>query len=206
MASLFILLSGIFTSFFGSSTPSMLNMTALKISLEKGKRQSNNYNLGVSAVIIFQSSLGLLIAEQIEKYPAFLITLEKIAAVIFLILAVYFFKEFKNQKENIKKDKDNKNNSFFVGVILSALNMFAIPFYFGIATYLSTFKWFNFELLSMIFFAAGSAIGTFGILFFYGKYAAYIQNKATIITKNINLFLSIITGFIGIYTIIKNYF
>ena len=206
MANLLVLLSGIFSSFFGSSTPSMLNMTALKISFEKGKKQAINYSLGVSCVILFQAFLGSLIAEQVEKYPTFLITLEKIAAFIFLILAVYFYREYKNQKERVRKDKNTKSNSFLVGIILSALNMFAIPFYFGVSAFLSTYDWFIFKMSTMILFAIGSAIGTFGILFVYGKFATYIENKATLITKNINLVLSIITGFIGIFTIIKLFF
>jgi threonine/homoserine/homoserine lactone efflux protein len=41
---------GLFFSFTGSITPSMLNMTALKISLEKGIEATKKYALGVSLV------------------------------------------------------------------------------------------------------------------------------------------------------------
>jgi len=205
MDSFLILLAAIFTSFFGSSTPSMLNMTTLKISLETGKNGARKYNLGVSFVIVFQAFLGILIAEQIERFPEFLSTIEKVAAFIFLGLSFYFYREFKNRHKIVKQKENSKRNSFLMGIILSTLNMFAIPFYFGISASLNRFDWFNFELISMFLFAIGSAIGTFGILFFYGKYAAYIENKAKIITKNINLVLCLITGFISIYTIIKNF-
>ena len=156
-------------------------------------------------IILFQAFTGVLIAEQIDKFPEFLITIEKVATFIFLGLSFYFYREFKNRHAAIKQNEKPKRNSFLMGIVLSALNMFAIPFYFGVSATLNSFEWFNFKIISLFLFAIGSAIGTFGILFFYGKYATYIENRASIITKNINLVLCIITSFIGIYTIIKNF-
>lgn len=206
MDNLLIFLAAFFTSFFGSATPSMLNMTSLKISLEKGVKSANIYNFGVSIIILFQAILGILIASQINKYPDFLVTIEKIAAFIFLGLAFYFYREYKHQKPINNQEKKSSKNSFLKGIIFSTLNMFGIPFYFGVAASLHNFDWFNFETTAIVLFAFGAAIGTYAILFFYGKYATFIENKVTIITKNINLILSLITGFIGVYTIFKHFF
>ena len=197
-------LLGFVTSFLGSIAPSMLNMTALKVSIENGRKEAGLYSIGVSLIVIFQAFLGFFLAEQIEKYPEVLTILEKVAAFIFIALSIYFYFEFKKQKKIKKVEKKSKKNSFLVGIILSTLNMFAIPFYFGVSASLLFFGWLNAEFFSMLLFVIGSSIGTFAILFLYGKFASYVQKKITIITKNINLVLSILTGFIGVFTLLKH--
>jgi threonine/homoserine/homoserine lactone efflux protein len=120
---------GFFFSFTGSITPSMLNMTALKISLEKNKRESYFYSLGVSLVVSAQAYIAIILTKYISENPNFLESLEKAGTVIFILLSIYFFIQSKKQKQEVKASKDRKGNSFLSGVLLSMLNMFSIPFF-----------------------------------------------------------------------------
>lgn len=197
------LLFGFLFSFLGSVTPSMLNMTALKISLEKDENEANKYALGVSLIVFIQTYIAVALTSYIAQNPSFLQNLEKGGVVIFILLSVYFYYESKKEKNQVKASSVRKGSSFLSGLTLSMLNMFAIPFFCGTVATLDLFNLFSFDTFPILFFVIGSVLGTFFILFLYGKYAKQLQKKAGRITKNINLVLSILTGLVAVITLFK---
>ena len=193
---------GIITSFLGSLAPSMLNMTAAKISLTKGKNEAMKFAFAVSIIVLIQAYVATLFTRYLRENPTFVQSLQKIALVIFALLAVYFYLQFKKDKVKTTKDKGYKN-AFLVGLLLSSLNMFSIPFYCGITTALDLAGWLEFSQVYIIAFVFGSAIGTFLLLFMYLNYAEKIQAKSKGLSKNLNLILSILTGVLALVTLFK---
>lgn len=181
----------------------MLNMTALKISLEKGGEAASKYALAVSLVAIPQAIIAVILTKYIAENPLILETLEKVGVAIFILLSFYFYRESKKAKIKVEGLKSKKENPFLIGITLSLLNMFAIPFFCGIIILLDTFNLFAFSFLPILFFTLGSVIGTFYILFLYGKFAKIIQRKTGKLTKDINIVLAILTGLVAVFTFIK---
>jgi threonine/homoserine/homoserine lactone efflux protein len=139
---------GFIFSFLGSITPSMLNMTALKISLENGKKELNKYAIGVSVVALPQAYIAVFLTKGIVENPLIIETLEKIAIVIFVFLSYYFYRESKKRKIKIETGAVKKENAFLAGITLSVLNMFSIPFFCGIVATLDAFNRFSFYFRS----------------------------------------------------------
>ncbi len=81
--------------------------------------------------------------------------------------------------------------------------MFAIPFFCGVTAFLMGFKLMNFETTSILLFVIGAVLGTFYILYLYGKYAVKIQQKTGNMTQNINLILCFITAGFALFTFLK---
>lgn len=183
----------------------MLNMTALKISLEKGREAANKYAFGVSITTIPQVITAVLLTKYLAENPTILETLEKAGILIFILLSYYFYKASRKGKMKVEELKTKKELPFLTGITLSVINMFAIPFFCGIIVLLDTFKLFSFYFIPVLFFTLGAVIGTFYILFLYGKFAKKIQQKTGKLTKDINIILSILTGFVAIFTIIKRF-
>ena len=73
----------------GSITPSMLNMTALKVSLEIDEKASNSYALGVCLVVIPQVYIAIILTKYITENPTILESLEKAGIVIFFLLSFF---------------------------------------------------------------------------------------------------------------------
>ena len=194
---------GFITSFLGSLTPSMLNMTAAKISLNKGKNSAVKFAIGVSTIVFIQAYVAILFTRYLRENPAFVQSLQKIALAIFIVLSFYFYKQYKKDKITNKNPKQNSKNMFIVGLLLASLNMFSIPFYCGITTALDMAGWLQFSQLYIITFVIGSAIGTFALLYMYLNYAEKIQSKSKGLSKNLNLILSILTGTLAVITFIK---
>ena len=194
---------GFFSSFIGSITPSMLNMTAIKVSLEKGIEASKKYALGVSLVAIPQVVIAVILTKYIAENPTILETLEKSGIVVFIGLSYYFYNESKKGKIKTESLKSKKENPFLIGITLSFLNMFAIPFFCGIIVALDLFELFSFEVFPILFFILGTIFGTFCILFVYARFANIIQQKTGKLTKDINIILSVLTALIAVITLIK---
>ena len=194
---------GFFFSFIGSITPSMLNMTAIKVSLEKGIEASKKYALGVSFIAIPQVVIAVILTKYIAENPTILETLEKVGIIIFIGLSYYFYNESKKGKIKTESIKSKKENPFLTGITLSFLNMFAIPFFCGIIVALDLFELFSFEVFPIFFFILGTILGTFCILFAYAKFAKRIQQKTGKLTKDINIILSVLTALVAVITFIK---
>ncbi len=184
----------------------MLNMTALKISLEKNIEASTKYALGVSLVIIPQVYIAIYLTKFITNNPKIIETLDKLGVFIFLLLSFYFYRESKKEKVQVATEIIKKGNPFLKGVTFSLLNMFSIPFFCGVVVGLDVFNLFKFDIFSILFFVLGSVFGTFYILYLYGKYAIIIKKKTGRITKDINLLLSILTGLVAVFTLIKIFY
>jgi len=194
---------GFITSFLGTLTPSMLNMTTAKISLNKSKIEALKFAIGASLVVLAQAYVAILFTKFLRSNPTFVQALQKIAMIIFALLSFYFYKQTKKDKEIKTSVKEKAGNSFVVGLLLSALNMFSIPFYCGVTTALDVAGWLQFTQKNIIIFVIGSAIGTFALLAMYASYASVIQAKSKGLTKNLNLILSILTGGLALLTFIK---
>jgi threonine/homoserine/homoserine lactone efflux protein len=178
-------------------------MTALKISVEKGVSFVNKYALGVSLIVIPQIYIAVILTNYITENPIILETLDKVGIVIFIFLSFYFYRASKKNKVEAVSLKPKKESSFLTGITLSLLNMFSIPFFSATVIFLDAFNFFSFDILSVTSFILGSVIGTFYILFLYGKFAKSIQKKTGKITQDINLILAVLTGLVAVITLIK---
>ncbi|WP_299014960.1 glutamate dehydrogenase [uncultured Polaribacter sp.] len=206
MTSFLLFIFGFLFCFGGSITPSMLNMTALKISLEQGQNQVKKYALGISLVVIPQTIIAIFLTRLLSENPTILQTLEKSGIVIFIVLSFYFYRESKKETTPTKANTNHYKSAFIVGITLSILNMFAIPFLCGTIIFLEEIGQFSRAIIPLLFFILGCPIGTYFILILYGKYAKIIQKKTGKLTKNINLILSFLTAFVAIFTLIKLFF
>lgn len=198
MISVFLL--GFIFSFLGYTPPSVLNMTALKVKLKGEEKQFIQFILGASFIVFLQAYISIYLTDFISKNPTFLEFLEKIGIFVLFFLSVYFYQLNKKEKKQVEI---NYKNSFLKGVILSILNVFAIPYFAGIIIFLVSFNLMNFDSNSTLFFVMGTLFGAFLILYLYGKFAFKIQQKTGNLTNNINLILCFITAGFGLFTLLK---
>lgn len=196
-------LFGFLVAFIGSIPPSMLNMAALKTSIQHDVKAAKQYIFGVSIVVVLQTYIAVFLSKYVIENPSILELIEQFGIGIFLLLSFYFYKESKKEKLTIQVPKTKQTNKILFGMTLSALNMFGIPFFCGVVAFLEFIHLFSFDFFPVLLFCFGSGIGTYGILFLYVKYAQGIQRKTGKITKDINLFLSILIALVAVISIIK---
>jgi threonine/homoserine/homoserine lactone efflux protein len=196
------LLTGFATAFIGITPPGLLNMTAAKVNLKEGKRNAVWFVLGAIIIIFFQAFTAILFARVINVRPDIIILLREVGFALFGALTVYFLliaKAPKLKKAKIKKSSQKKR--FFLGMLLSALNFFPIPYYVFVSITLSSYDIFSFELSSILTFVSGVVLGSFVVFYFYIEFFQKIELKADYMLRNMNTIIGSITGAISIVTL-----
>lgn len=195
---------GFISAFIGIIPPGLINMTAAKVNNKEGKRNALWFVLGAILVICFQVFFAVLFAKIINRRPDLVTLLREIGFGIFATLTIYFLWLAKKPKDKTKKYKKNsKINRFFLGMLLSALNFFPIPYYVFISISLASYKLFSFDTASILIFVNGVLIGSFLVFYFYISFFNKIENKRDFIMKNMNTIIGSITGAISIITLVN---
>lgn len=205
------LLLGLVVATLGISPPGLINMTAARISVQYGKTRALMFTLGALLVIFFQTLLALIFARYIDAHQEVIILLREIGFGIFGILTIYFFWIAKKPKVKLKEELKlkSKTSRFFLGMLISAINFFPIPYYVFVSVSLASFGWFTFEMFSIYAFVIGAVLGSFSVFYGYIAFFKRIENKAEYLIKNMNTIMGSITGLVSVltlYNIIKFYY
>ena len=200
---------GFITAFVGIIPPGLINMTAAKVNLKEGKNNAMWFVLGAVLVIFFQVFLAILFARVIDRRPDLVTLLREVGLGIFITLTIYFLVLAKKPKDKTRKFKKNSTaNRFFLGMLLSALNFFPIPYYVFVSVGLASVQLFFFDIVSISIFVTGAVLGSFSVFYCYITFFSRIENKTDYILKNMNTIIGSITGLIStvtLYNIIKYY-
>lgn len=195
-------LLGFTISYVGSISPSMLNITATKISIEKNKKTAIQFAVGVSVIVVFQAFFALLFLQIIYENPIILESIETAAIVVFSFLSIFFFRKARQEQQEISSTK-SKRSGFITGMGLSIINMFSIPFYCGVGAAFNMYDWLELDTVSVLLFTLGAALGTYLILYSYILFAEKIKSKIARFSKYFNYILSAITGIVAVISLIK---
>jgi threonine/homoserine/homoserine lactone efflux protein len=199
---------GLFISTIGIIIPGMLNMTIAKISVKENQQQALNFAFGAVVVVFFQAFLGTYFAKFLDAHPFFSEGLKKIGTFIFIGITIAFV--IMGCKAKSKKRKkvtiETKKNRFLYGVVMSAFNMFAIPWFAFTSLMMASKDWFLYDLLSIVLFSISAASGTYFVFYLYALYFKKIEHKLSFIVQNINFFIAFLTGLVAISSLYKMYF
>ncbi len=198
------LLFGFVTAFIGITPPGLINMTAAKVNLKEGKRSAFWFVLGAVTVIFFQAYLAILFARFIDGRPDIIVLLREIGFGIFIILTIYFLWIAKTPKiKNEKIKRKSTSTRFFLGMLLSGINFFPIPYYVFVSITLASYTLFSFDTTSIFVFVSGVVLGSSLVFYCYITFFKKIENKADWIMKNMNTIIGSITGLIAILTLLN---
>lgn len=198
------LVIGFCIAFLAVILPGLINMTAAKISLQEGKNVALSFAVGASVIIFFQTFIAVLFARFISNHQDIIATLQEIGIFVFTGLSVYFFAIAKKPKK-IKTDGKikGKSNRFFLGMLLSTLNLLPVPFYVFASMSLSASGYFSFDKIPVSSFVSGVVLGSFTVFYIYIVAFKKIEKKTDFLFKNINSIIGSVTTFMAVITLLK---
>jgi threonine/homoserine/homoserine lactone efflux protein len=195
---------GFISAFIGIIPPGLINMTAAKVNHKEGKRNALWFVFGALIIICLQVFFSILFAKIINRRPDLVTMLREIGFCIFTALTIYFLWIAKTPKSKPKKLKKNsKTTRFFLGMLLSALNFFPIPYYVFVSISLASYKLFSFDTTSILIFVNGVLLGSFLVFYLYISFFDRMETKRDYIMKNMNTIIGSITGLISVITLIN---
>jgi len=199
-------LLGFTAAAIGTTPPGLLNMTAAKVSMRDGRNRALWFAFGASVVVFFQTLIAIFFARFIDRNATISNSLQELGLVIFVFLTLYFFWSAKRTK--IKPPKQDvkirtKSSRFFMGMLLSSLNLFPIPYYVFVSISLASYEWFEFKPVFMYVFALGTSLSAFLIFFCYISFFKNKKPESSFLSNNINYIIGSITGLVAVVTLFK---
>lgn len=195
---------GLLIALIGVIPPGLLNMNAAKISLKEGYSRGVVFSIGVCLVVAVQCYLAVLFARYLSNHQEIVEILQRVAMVIFFLIAIYYLIIAKPKLEvDAEEVTKSKKNRFFLGMFLSSINVFPIPYQAYMSTTMASFGLMDFDQVSIIAYVAGAATGTFVMLYVYIFFFEKIKSQSFTSHKNMNYIIGSITGIIAIVTLIN---
>ncbi|MFC6098163.1 LysE family transporter [Flavobacterium qiangtangense] len=204
MAIAMALLWGLFLSAIGISLPGLINMTAAKISVRDGRSRALIFVAGALVIIFIQTYIAVAFAKLINGRPDLIFMLQEIGLVVFTLLTIFFLFIAKKPKVKAEDTKvRTKVGRFFLGMLLSALNFFPIPYFVFVSVTLANNGHIEFAPLNNFMFVMGVVIGSFAVFYLYIIFFKRIEHKTDWMMRNMNYFLGSVTGLVAIVNLIK---
>ena len=195
---------GFAAALVGIIPPGLLNMTAAKVNLREGIRHAVAFVFGALLVIALQVSLAIFFARVINGRPDLVVLLREIGFVVFSVLTIYFLVIAKKPK--IKEpglQLNSKKSRFFLGVLLSGLNLFPIPYYVFISITLASYHLMTFGSDCVSVFVSGVVLGSLVGFYGYIKFFKKMESKTDALLGNMNIIIGSITGLVAVLALLN---
>lgn len=199
------LILGFTAASVGVAPPGLLNMTAAKVSAVDGRNRAVIFAMGASVTVLFQTYIAVLFAKFIDNNPDVVVLLQEIGLFIFIGLTGYFFwagKKKKKKQEELKMK--SKTSRFFLGMLLSFLNLLPIPYYVFLSVWFSSKGWFFFNQSNIWLFVFGTVVGSFLIFYLYILFFKKKEvDKPSFLMTNGNYIIGSVTAIVSLFTLLK---
>lgn len=206
-----LLCIGIFTAFIGSSIPGLLNMTVVKIGKQEGTKSAYIFMAGTAIAIAIQVYVSLFLAKFINFNDHVTKLFREGGLLIFVLITIYFLflapkVDKKKKRKKLNEDNVDQKNKLVYGFLLSAINLFPIPFYVFFSATLVSYNVIVFGQPNSSIFTLGVVLGS---MLIFRLYLAFFKNKSeedSFVLKNINFVIGGITSVVSLLTIYQLFF
>lgn len=190
---------GVLMNFLGYIPLGNINLTVVKLSINRGMRQVY-YFIVSFAIVEFFFTFGIMkFVEWFANESNLLRLLDWIMIVVFLVMAYVTWKD----RHQLPKEDYSKSDSIKLGVLLAIVNPMQIPFWLIGGSYVVSHQWIETSDFALSIFSAGSSLGSFLALFLFAKFARYIQDKFTLSSSLINKSIAVLFFCLALYHIGK---
>jgi len=192
-------LIGFGVSYLFSLPPGMISLNVLQTTIQKGLLSA--FWLAVAAVIVesVQAFVGVKFSEWINQHENLKLGLKVFVIPVFLLLGignvVIGIKTIRN-KDKVSLQPQKTIGSFWKGLIVSALNPVAIPFWVVWATGISEKNLLIMETSHILVFVFGTTLGTLACLMTYAVLSAVIAKRILVVKVWLNIIIGVL--FIGL--------
>jgi len=155
-------------------------------------------NLKAAMVLASAASIMELLKPLLAIYFSWLITRHiesNIYIQLTVVLAFMLIGAFFMLKKNISHDAENHKREipeFVKGVLISFLNIPALPFWILVVAYCESTVGFDFRISTVALFLTGVFLGRFSTLWTYGRLSQYISERSSVIALWLNRIIAIL--------------
>jgi threonine/homoserine/homoserine lactone efflux protein len=192
-------LIGFLMNFIGYVPLGNINLTVVKLAINRGMRQVWYFLIAFSLVELIFTFCIMKFAEWFSGQANLLNILDWVLIVVFLTMGTI---TWKNHNQAPKEDF-SRRDSIKLGILLGFVNPMQLPFWLIGGTYVISKGWILTGNTALLIFSIGSAVGSFLCLYSFAHFARYIQNKFSLSSHLINRSIAILLFVLAFYYIVK---
>lgn len=195
-----------FAALLGVVPPGLINMSVAKTCVQKGKSSGIYVAIGASFIVLFQALIAILLAKYIFDNPYVRNMLLRAGLVIFLLMGAYFIIIAQRKRKEVQVHVTNGARSLLKGMIISALNVFPIPFFCALGAAMNVGGSVDYHNLQILAFVLAASLGTFTTLYLYAIFFARIEDKSDYFSKYSNYFMAGLMFVLVIITLFRIFY
>lgn len=192
---------GYILSLIGSLPLGMINMAVADEAINKGFKAGMIIAFGAAVVEFLQAFIALKFTYLFTENPKVDLVIQWGVIPVFIVLGLYYL--FKKPNTASSKKNVESVSGFFKGMMLSTLNMLAIPYWVFYGTYLNSEGILVYENVYIIVFALGVMFGGLTLFTAYAKLGLLVVEKMDKARFYTNRFIGILFLGFGVFQLIR---
>ncbi len=187
-----ILIAGIFLSLLGSLPPGLISLSVAQTALNRGFVSAMVLALGAAGAEFFQAIVAVRLSDWFLTHREWERWFELGAAPIFAILGVHLLFFARPPREQAGNMPLHPGRLLAKGVLISAFNLLAIPYWFVYVGWLRMVGWWKDGMGYTLVFAFGVTAGTLIALALYAWLCDRLLRQSTLLSRWANRIIGLI--------------
>jgi threonine/homoserine/homoserine lactone efflux protein len=198
-----LLIAGFVLSLFGSLPPGLISLSVAQTSILRGKYAAMAVALGAAFAEFFQAWAAVVLTDWFLSHPAAERWFHWAALPVFLGIGIHLVFFAKPPKPPEQLSAGSFRRQFLKGLILSAFNLLAIPYWFVYCGWLRVEGWWQDGFLSTQIFSLGVSLGTVFALGLYIWLGQMLLNSSKDVARYANRVIGLIFLGLGLKIILE---
>ncbi len=193
------ILVGAVVSFAGSLPVGILNLTAMRTGWSRGMRAVFYFALACALVEAVYSTIAVVAAKVFIHTDGQRTVSQLVSVVVLLVGGIYYWR-----KCAAAEQASPVLNVFAKGIMLSVVNVVAIPFWLVYTSALQAYRWISVDgIIAVACYVAGISVGTGLALLVFGTIGKQVGRRFDLDTRLINKGIGLILFASGLVEIVS---
>lgn len=189
--------AGFGLSLFGSLPPGLISLSVAQTAIQRGLPAALLMAAGAAGAEFFQAWAAVALTDWFLSNPAVERWFQWAAIPVFFTLAAYLLFWSKPHSSRALVSEVSPGRQVSKGILLSAFNLLAIPYWFAYCGTLRVSGWWEeVNLASTLIFSAGVTVGTMAALGLYAFLGKVIMQRSESMARHADRFVGLI--FLGL--------
>lgn len=185
-------------SFLGSLPPGILNLTQVQLALVHGQRAAWRFAVACAIVEIGYSYVAVTLTQSLLALEQYHLAIHIFSTLVLLVAGVYYV-----YKKSSTEAKTTTARPFYLGVVLSIVNVVAIPFWLVYTALLTHHRLISINSSAgFALYVMGIGLGTLLAMGTFARLSGYLSYRFVRQGNQTNRFIGLLFVLTSVYQII----
>lgn len=194
--------AGVLLSFVGSLPPGLISLSVARTAVLRGFGAAMVVATGAAVAEFFQAWVAALCAGWLAAHPIIEQVLRWATAPVFAAVALYLWFWVKPPRSTAVVASEQLLRQFSQGVLVSAFNLLAVPYWVVYTTWLRANGWWHSGPKGYLLFALGVVAGTLLALGLYARLGDFLRARGDVAHRTINRTVAVLFGGLALWTLV----